>query len=64
TASRSGDAPPPPAERWGAHAVSGRRSRSRLVDAAVPPCRSGNLFVTTNLKFDSSSPYSLSDIWL
>ncbi|XLR03993.1 hypothetical protein S83_070191, partial [Arachis hypogaea] len=54
TASRSGDAPPPPAERLGAPARFGRRSGSRLVDAAAPPCRSGNLFVATTLKLDSS----------
>ncbi|XLR03992.1 hypothetical protein S83_070190, partial [Arachis hypogaea] len=58
TASRSGDAPPPPAEWLGAPARFGRRSGSRMVDAAAPLCRSGNLFVATNLKLDSSSPYS------
>ncbi|XLR03986.1 hypothetical protein S83_070184, partial [Arachis hypogaea] len=64
TASWNGDALPPPTERLGARAGSSRKSGSRLADTAAPPCRSGNLFVATNLKLDSSSPYSLSDIWL
>ncbi|RYQ83952.1 hypothetical protein Ahy_B10g102838 [Arachis hypogaea] len=64
TARRSGDAPPAPTEQLGAPVGSSRRSRSRLVDTAAPLCRSGNLFVETNLKLDSSSPFSLSDIWL
>ncbi|XLS74450.1 hypothetical protein HN51_031315 [Arachis hypogaea] len=55
TTSRSNDAPPPPVKRLEALAGSGWRSGSRLVDAAVPPYRSGNLFVATNLKLDSSS---------
>ncbi|XLU34335.1 hypothetical protein S245_070401, partial [Arachis hypogaea] len=64
TASRNGDALSLPTERLGVPAGSSRRSGSRLVDTATPPCQSGNLFVATNLKLDSSSPYSLSDIWL
>ncbi|XLU74052.1 hypothetical protein S245_033105, partial [Arachis hypogaea] len=54
TTSRSDDAPPPPVKRLEALAGSGWRSGSRLVDAAAPPYRSGNLFVATNLKLDSS----------
>ncbi|XLT13128.1 hypothetical protein HN51_058818, partial [Arachis hypogaea] len=62
TVNLSGDASPPPAERLGAPVGYGQRSGSRLVDAAVPPYRSENLFVATNLKLDSYSPYSLSDV--
>ncbi|XLR47223.1 hypothetical protein S83_031883 [Arachis hypogaea] len=64
TTSRSDDAPPPLVKRLEALAGSRWRSGSRLVDAAAPSYRSGNLFVVTNLKLDSSSPYSLLDVWL
>ncbi|XLS74443.1 hypothetical protein HN51_031308 [Arachis hypogaea] len=55
TTSRSDDAPPPLVKRLEALAGSRWRSGSRLVDAAAPSYRSGNLFVVTNLKLDSSS---------
>ncbi|XLT76101.1 hypothetical protein HN873_032375 [Arachis hypogaea] len=63
-ADREPDAPPPPLEWLGAPARFGRRSGSRLVDAVAPLYRSGNLFAATNLKFDLSSLYSLSNVWL